>query len=266
MKSIFKFQFLFLSILTALSSCLKFDNEPPIVKIVIPPKTCDDFKNLHIKKVDTFTCGDGIYLTADTFPGATYDWKGPDGFFMENDQDVSITSYANIYHRGWYVVTIKFNNCPPIYDSIYINVKLPQGTPNCSPVNNIATYKNGTVTFPTKNFNFITSDTFSNYFRISASSPSAGNFSLNFNKFWKYKKLESGIYYTTKEDNMFDKYSLNKVYVYDINNSSGWDGEENKPIYVSYVGGKLTFTLCNILFYSPGAVSNTEITTKITVP
>jgi hypothetical protein len=226
-------------------------------------RPCSEFVGLKIKPVKSLICGEKLLISADTFDGARFDWTRPDGREDKDQEEIYVTDKANIYHRGWYKLWIGYNTCKAIIDSIYVDVKLPQGTPSCSPANNSASYSNG-ISIPTKNFNTIVSNG-----NVIEGYNGLGDFKLTFHGYWKSVKLEPGIYYTTHYSGIGEKDGMDKIYIEDRYANERWYGEENKPVYVSYVGGKLTITLCNIPIRattSNGSALNSTVSAKLTLP
>lgn len=258
-----KISLVILFIMAIHSSCLKiesFSSKQNTTK----DSTCIKFKNLHIMPVKSFTCGEDIIINVDSFPKAIYNWKGP-SYEYNNYQNIHLTNDANIFHRGWYYVTIYCDTCIPIKDSVFVNVKLPQGVPSCNPVNNTSTYSNG---IPTLYYTNTIIDSFVGY-QIS-SSTSNSTLSFSFNDYWLKHKLEAGIYYTTgSELDLYDKESMDKVFIENRYAGERWFAENNKPVFISYIGGKLTIIICNIstkAVSSNGSIYTSDISSKITLP
>lgn len=226
---------------------------------------CPQFQNLHIKPMKTtYTCGDKVEFFMDTFSGAHYDWTGP-GYSYKDYPDIYLTN-VNIYNRGWYYVTIYYDSCKPIHDSVYIDIKLPQGTPNCTTTINTVTYSGG-ITIPTMDIRTVNIDTFYRY-KIDGYN-SYSDLSLTFNEFWIRNKLETGIYYTTTEDKINDKEGINKVFLENRYADERWFGEIDKPVYISYVNGKLTATFCSIpikAVTSSGTILTSNASGNMTLP
>jgi hypothetical protein len=208
---------------------------------------CSKFKNLKIQPYKVDTCGKDIIIKVDSFAWAYYNWTGPNNFYinnLQNSYEIRITDNSNLYHRGWYKVVISRDTCPRIYDSIYIDVKLPQGTPSCSPTKNTSNSVSG-ITIPNKTFTNVTTGNYYGY-EIEGTS-SIGDISLIFHNHWATNKLEPGIYYTFQNySSMNDKENINKVCIRNTYGNDYWYSEAKRPVYVSYVNGKISVTFCNI--------------------
>jgi hypothetical protein len=248
------------------SSCLKFDDGPQISK---RKPNCSEFKGIKIRPMNTIPFGEDIIIKTDSFPDLKYDCIGPNGFNQYNLKEIGITNQATPYHQGWYYVTTKYSNCPSIYDSIFVDVTLKQGNPSCNPSNNTSAYINNSAPIPNKVFTTVSIDT-SNGFVIKAAGTN-GQLTLTFSEFWKRNKLEAGIYYTSSDYQLLDKEDIDKVFIKDMNFMSPWYAAEfQKPIYISYVSGKLTITLCDLLIKDPdfngNPIYNSRLSAKITLP
>lgn len=266
MKLNLKYLTFCLSFLFLNSSCLKFDNSPQVSKT--KPSSCEDFSNLKMRMVDTFECGKDIYISIDSIEGVRYYWEGPTLINVPDYLNrIKVTDDANLFHRGWYYVTTSFKNCPSKLDSIYVNVKLNQGKPTCSPPNNTSTYSGSGINIPNKNFTNVSSNKFSSSFEIYAGGSTGGDFKLVFSEYWTKNKLETGIYYTTKDNSLYEITDINKVYIEDRNYNNRWQAEEKQPVFISYVNGMLTVTICDLYIYDPSNSSflNSRLNTRITV-
>jgi hypothetical protein len=203
---------------------------------------CLKFKNLHIKPTKSFTCGDEIILFVDTFEGARYSWTTPEGNNYDY-QNLIVTRDAELYKEGWYHVYISCDTCVSIHDSVYVDINLKQGTPSCTTMLNTSEYRNG-ITVPTKNFNYLYIDS-NSYFEVKAFN-SIGDLSIFFHPKWTKEKLKPGIYYTSTGGLPYDKYDYDKVSIHDRYNGFIWNAENNQPVYVKYVNGKLSITYCDM--------------------
>jgi hypothetical protein len=251
------------------NSCLKYDNSSSTPSGKIKPGSCEEFAKSRFRPIDTIECGQEIYISYDSCPAGTrYEWTGPTLINVPYDlNQLKLTNDANIFHRGWYYMRASYKNCPIKKDSIYINIKLNQGKPACNPSNNTSTYTGTGISINTKNFTSVRSSVSGNTFEIYAGGSSGGDFRLIFNEYWVKNKLESGIYYTTNDYSLSEKEDINKVYVEDRNFSQRWQTEEKKPVYISYVNGKLTVNICDLYIYDPSSSSflNSRLNARLTV-
>ena len=69
---------------------------------------------------DRFCEGDTLNLTVNTYPGASYNWIGPNGF-VSNNQTPQISN-LNPANQGLYIVNGTVEDCSVIPDSIYIQI------------------------------------------------------------------------------------------------------------------------------------------------
>lgn len=258
MKASFYPYLLVISVFFFVLSCSKidlFENKENI---------CLKFKNLHIKPIKSFTCGDEIILFVDTFEGARYSWTTPDGFSYDY-QNLIVTREAELYKEGWYHVYISCDTCVSIHDSVYVDINLKQGNPSCNTLPNTSQYKNG-IAIPTKDFNSLYIDS-NSYFEVRADNR-IGSLNIIFHPKWTKEKLKPGIYYTSTGGLPDDKYDYDKVSIHDFYNGFLWSAEINHPVYVKYVNGKLSITYCDIPLITTdnGVRYMTHSSTNITMP
>src|SRR5262245_11359760 len=102
---------------------------------------CFNIEHVTITATNTVTIGETIKFGVPEVGGyRIYDWRGPDNYMGQEPED-SITD-CNLEHEGWYYLhlsSLDDNSCVKI-DSVYIDVKLKQGTPACSITNNTCDY------------------------------------------------------------------------------------------------------------------------------
>src|ERR1700712_1135432 len=132
--------YLCLCFLTVLfSSCVKDPVEQSLAD------TCNHLLTLHTQPFTAVEKGAEINIAAQYAEDATYYWSGPNNF-QSYDQNAIVTYDADFYHRGWYYVKISNVDCSNYgFDSVYVDVKFPQGIPACSPTNNTATFTSALI-------------------------------------------------------------------------------------------------------------------------
>lgn len=229
-------------------------------------ETCNDLAGLSIQPYIPVTKGEEIHLTADYLDGAYYYWTGPNNFESYNEH-ATVTSDAYYNDRGWYYVTISRDGCEDRVDSVYVDVKFPQGTPPCTLVNNKATFS-GSVILANQTFGFMTwgeAPVGDNY-QVVANGTN-GDMTMYMSPYWLTHDFEDGIYYTTT-DPFPDYNEYDKIFISDVNGSIYWACEANKPVYVSHVGGKVRISFCNISFSGSmgGPTYTTIISAQLTQP
>ena len=225
---------------------------------------CARLNTVRIHPYVAVTKGEQIKLTVDSLTDAQYFWSGP-GNYQSYYQDNIITDYAEYYHRGWYYVRVYRDGCDPHFDSVYVNVKFPQGTPSCTPANNTADFSGG-VLLGDQSFSFVSFGNVLGDYEITGNS-SNGDINYKFSAYWLTHDLEDGIYYTTSTPSI-DYADIDRIYINNVNQSIFWVAEPNKPVYVSHVGGKQCVTFCGIDFSGTWGSSlyHTTVSAKITQP
>lgn len=236
-------------LLILFSSCIKIGSDLTI---------CDDIKNVTaIANPISVNIGGTINLsTSNNGIDAFFEWRSSN-FSSPLFGATQTISSAKISDRGWYYLRIFNSQCSdPKIDSVFVSVKLPQGTPACTISNNNINYSN------------MSNDVFGNIFknidatfsllRLSGSS-SGADIAIYFHPFWKLNnEPEDGIYYTTNLPSFSGDF--NKVYIRAIKNSIAWSSHESQTVYVSHVGGKLQVKFCNLQM---GGSNGTSFTTTV---
>lgn len=227
--------FLAIVIIASLNSCIKTSDDEPV---------CIGIKN--IKAVVTPTSvnsGGSITLsTTNNDLNAYYEWRSANLNAPSFGAKLEISN-AKISDRGWYYLRVYTSSCSEDKkDSVYVTVKLPQGSPTC------------TVTSNTVNYNNMSTDVYSSISKSNNASLSllslSGNSSgssliVNFHPFWTAtNEPEDGIYYTNNIPSFSGDF--NQVYITLSKNSIPWVCNASQPVYVSHVNGKLQVKYCNL--------------------
>ena len=244
-------------LLNCLSSCMKVEED-------IMEKFCNDLKGLHTHPFAAVTEGQQIDISADYLDGANYYWSGP-GNFQSYSRNNTVATYASLSDRGWYHVKIYSSECDDVqFDSVYVDVKFPQGNPTCTPTNNTATFS-GALILGNQSFSFISFGSGPGGYTVTANSPN-GDMTLIMSDYWNSHDFEDGIYYTNSS--IPDYAEINKILITDVNQSIFWTAEPNKPVYISHVGGKRRITFCGILFSGTWGSSSytTTVNAQLTQP
>jgi hypothetical protein len=204
--------------------------------------SCDKLAQLHAHSFTAVTKGDGIQISVDHLADVSYHWTGPNNF-QSDDQNPNISDYSDYSDRGWYYVSMSLDGCSTSIDSVYVNVKFPQGVPGCSLTNNNATFSSLGV----QSFSFVTYGPGpSGDYEIVGNS-SNGDLNINMSPYWSTHPLEDGIYYTTSDPLPQDS-DIDRIFIADVNTNIYWIAESDKPVYISHVGGKARLSFCNISF------------------
>jgi len=219
---------------------------------------CQNIENATITSNSPVTIGETLKFGTQEVGGyRVYDWRGPGNYMNQYPSD-SITD-CNLEHEGWYYLHLSSldDNACQKFDSVYIDVKLKQGTPACSITNNSCDYNNlGTDTYtsvqeridPTYQFKSLT-----------ASGPSSANIIVYFHQYWNDREPEDGIYTTTNVPSFgqIDN-NYNKLFVATTKSSIYWASHEGQNVYVSHINGKLQVRFCDL---SMGGYNGTSYTT-----
>jgi hypothetical protein len=205
---------------------------------------CDQLALLHTRTFAAVTRGDAIQLAVAGAPDVYYQWSGP-GNFQSNSQNPLVTSNAYYWHRGWYYVSMSLQTCSPSFDSVYVEVKFPQGVPACTLTNNTGTF-GGAVVLGDQSYSYVSFGPGIGGYEIEGNS-SNGDLRITMSSYWTTHPLEDGIYYTTN-DPLPDESEIDEVNIADVNQNIYWVAEGGKPVYISHVDGKARISFCNISF------------------
>jgi hypothetical protein len=228
--------------------------------------SCTKLAQLHAHPFTAVEKGGQIDLSADFLQDAYYAWFGP-GNYQSYGQNNTISTSASYGDEGWYFLRISYDGCDDRIDSVYVDVKFPQGTAPCSPTDNSAGF-GGPLLLGDQAFYFIDfgSSTVGADFGITGNS-SNGDISITMSGYWLTHDFEDGIYYTTSNQ-VFEYADRDKVFISDVNQNIYWVAEPDKPVYISHVGGKRRITFCNIQFSGDygGNLYHTNVDAQITEP
>jgi hypothetical protein len=244
-----------ITLFSVITSCIKADvtNEEEEQNNAT---LCNKIKNAKIKPFTAVTKGEDIVILVDTVPDANYSWYGP-GFSNGTTQNIEIYD-AKYENRGWYKVKVYSYDCTESkQDSVYVNVKFPQGTPPCTLTNNTATFNNlGGQTFSYSSFG----NSLGAYEIIA--NGSNGDLRIQMaSAYWTNHELEDGIYYTTTYGTLGYDSDFDKIHISDVNSSIRWTAAPDHKVYVSHVNGKIRISFCDIPF--TGSLGGPSYTTKI---
>lgn len=258
MRTYFTRAFAFsLLICISFTSCLKDDANDIQVD-------CSKLLQVDAHPFTPVTKGGQINVSVDSFPDAFYNWTGP-GSFQSYSQNNTVSFSADYSHRGWYYVTISYFGCTDRHDSVYVDVKFPQGTPPCTIANNAATF-NGALLLGDQSYYFVSFGAVSGGYGATCNS-SSGDLSVTLSPYWLTNDLEDGIYYTSSNP-LPDYADIDKVFISDVNQSIYWVAQPNNPVYISHVAGKRRINFCNIPFSGTwgSTLYQTNVSAQITQP
>jgi hypothetical protein len=188
----------------------------------------------------------------------SYNWTGPNHYEGHNPGD-SIT-FTQLENEGWYYLNLYSLNgdyCSK-YDSVYIDVKLQQGTPPCS------------LTANTSTFNNMASDIYNPVVKkndpglslkvLTTVWPSQKNIGIYFHPHWNWIEPEDGIY-TTYDIPVWGQtdFNYNQLYIETTKQSLSWTSRIGQSVYVSHVNGKLQVRFCNLNMASYNGTNFTTI-------
>lgn len=233
-----------LSALIVFSSCTK--------RIGGNGNPCNAIKEVRLSSNSPITVGEQLKLNASEVEDCYYAWSGP-GFFQSYSSDNTISD-VKLNQEGWYHLTISNPDCEPKHDSIYVDVKLKQGTPTCTIPNNQVLYSN------------LSDDTFTSVrrgiegtlglFMLEGSGPGS-NIEILFHPYWRDHEPENGLYKTTNIPTISSG-DYNQVYISTVKSSIYWSSYDFKDVYISHVGNKLQVKFCDL---SMGGYNGTSYTT-----
>lgn len=219
---------------------------------------CANIENARITANTPLTIGQELKFSVPEVDGyRIYSWTGPNNFTSQY-ADNSI-SYVELENEGWYRLHLYSleGDCEK-FDSVYIDVKLEQGTPTCTVTNNNTNYSN----MGSDSYTLIKKQIETSYSQkaLLATGGFGVNMTVLFHTRWRTAEPEDGIYYTTNTPTFgqFDN-NYNKVFVTTTKNSIFWSSAANQKVYVSHVGGKLQVRFCNL---SMGGSNGTSFTTS----
>lgn len=227
---------------------------------------CDALKSIHqVKTLSTQSVfiGQPIKVNVPEIEGwRLFSWVGPNNFNSQYP-DNNVTEYAELKHEGWYYIHVSNPECTSQLDSVYVDVKLNQGTPSCTVAANTTTYSN--LFDNTYSYRFKGID--ASYGTLSLTgSGSTGDLKILFHPYWKTKEPEDGIYTTTISFGQTDA-NYNKVIVSTVTQSIYWLAAPDKEVYVSHLNGKLQVRFCSLpMSGSNGTSFNTSASCNIIAP
>ncbi len=238
-KYLYHFAFLTCLSLIFLTSCSKdnVDNKKEDKENPTEEDPCVKMGKFKIKPVTPVLLGEKIQIFCDTVQGADYLWSGPG--FSSYDQNPVIYS-ADHFMEGWYFVRITHDSCTTIEDSVYVDVKFPQGIPDCTLTDKEVSFNGAMPKLSPAGIRNIGAGV--GAFEIEAGSMN-GDVYMRFSKYWIDHNLEEGIYYTTNEPFPDD---VNKVNIQVVTQSFSFFAEANRPVYISRVDGKIRVAFCNV--------------------
>ena len=204
--------------------------------------TCENIRKITITSNSPVTIGETIKFSVPEVGGyRIYRWIGPNNFHEQYpDHEIS---YAELKHEGWYYVNVSNSSCETKVDSVYIDVKLEQGTAPCNTAANTGSYNN----LADDTYSYLNKGIESTYSLFSLSGWGNGNIAVYFHPEWRTKEPEDGIYTTTNVP-LFDQvdYNYNKVFITTTKSSIYWSSHEGQQVYVSHIAGKLKVTFCSL--------------------
>lgn len=217
-----------------LSSCSREDKADEI--------TCSNMQLVTLSSNSPVTIGETISFSAPEVGGyRIYSWTGPNNFTSQEPENT--ISDAKLQNEGWYHLHLSNPTCTAKTDSVYIDIKLQQGTPSCTIGNNTCQFNNqGTDTYssvhelfdPTYNFRTLEASGFA-------------TMEVMFHQYWNTHEPEDGIYTTVNMPSFgqLDN-NYNKVFVSTIKGSILFVSAQFQNVYVSHVNGKLRVRFCSL--------------------
>ena len=204
---------------------------------------CPNIMNATLYSNSPVTIGGSISFGTQEVGGyRIYSWTGPNNFTSQYP-DNSITA-GELKNEGWYYLDLySLTGSCQRFDSLYIDVKLPQGTPSCSITTNSTTFNN----LSTDTYTSVIKHIESNYSQKALEATGAGNMTIYFHTHWRTAEPEDGLY-TTIDTPLFDPVdaNYNKVFITTTKSSLYWSSAANQTVYISHVGSKLQVRFCSL--------------------
>lgn len=206
------------------------------------------FENFHLTIQDTVIhAGDDVTIYASD-PYAIYRWAGPNNFFLQSpgNDNTLILRNIKVTQSGWYHATASGPQCNPASDSIYVNVRYPQGTAPCVLADN--SVKN-TAGLPG----------LSNY--IVTKQYDATTQGIAVEAFYNLAAPVYYFYFNSRNGNTEPKdgiYNTKNIYVFDDDDDANtvnvaclagifyFNSNMYQKVYVSHVNGKLRINFCSL--------------------
>jgi hypothetical protein len=219
--------------------------------------SCYNYEHIIITSNSPVTIGQTIQFGTQEVGGyRIYSWRGPD--YYTNQYPTNSIPYAEPENEGWYYLDLYSANgsCQKI-DSVYIQVKLQQGTPSCTIANDNMAYDNmGTDIYSSLKKQI--DPTYGEKALEGSASTSYSDLAVYFHPHWINAEPEDGIYNTINTP-LFDQTdnNYNEVFVTTTTNSIYWSCYPNQTVYISHVGSKLQVRFCDLTMSGSNGTSFT---------
>jgi hypothetical protein len=218
--------------------------------------TCENINKTTVSSNSPVTNGETIHFGTQEVGGyRIYSWTGPDNYANQYPVD-SITN-AQLENEGWYYLHLfSVNGQCEKFDSVYVDVKLPQGTPPCTINNNSVSFNN----LGTDNYSGVTKYIDPNFSQkvLAANAGIYSSLTIYFHTHWRTAEPEDGVY-ITNDTPVFDQTdnNYNKVFVTATKNSVYWGSNAGQTVYISHAGSKLQARFCDLMMGGNNGVSLT---------
>lgn len=210
---------------------------------------CSEKLNLKVDNPKP-TVGETFIITSDRDTDEdVFDWTRAGATHTTNSNTYRVDN-ASISNRGWYYVRKWNSDCGAIYDSVYVDVQLPQETPPCSPGNNIVTFSS----IPGLTATRVTRETGGVWGGLTIRASGAfgyPTFTIVFNSYFPTLEPEDGVYITKNVAIFSPTDEQDRISVSFIYSSNYFHCYEGKKVYVKHVNGKLQISFCDMPFASP---------------
>lgn len=207
--------------------------------------TCQNIKNATLFSNSPVVIGHFFkFGTQEVGGNRIYSWNGPNSYQSQIPKD---SIEVQLKNEGWYYLNLysASGQCQKI-DSIYLDVKLQQGTPACNININTTTYNNQGADQYTLVKKYIEPN-FSQK-SLYATGGMYSNMTIYFHTHWRTAEPEDGIYFTTNTP-VFDQAdnNYNKVFITTTKSNIYFGSNEGQMVYISHINSKLQFRFCNII-------------------
>jgi hypothetical protein len=212
---------------------------------------CQNIQNARASSNGPVTIGDSLRIYTQEVGGyRVYSWTGPN--YFTSQEPFNVIPYAELKNEGWYYVSISNSDCNTKVDSVFVDVKLKQGTPSCNIAANTSSFNN----LPNNSYSSIQKLYDPTYSFLSLRASGTVSMYVFFHDYWKTHEPEDGIYETTNIPSFSGEPNYNKVFINTTISSIYFSSHEYQTVYVSHVSGKLQVRFCNLTMSGTNGASS----------
>lgn len=186
-----------------------------------------------------------------------FNWIGP-GYSSSSNSNTLTLDDIKYWNRGWYYCLKSNSECnTTIRDSVFVDVKLKQGTPSCALTNNFFTSSNLVLD---ETFTSVTQGmdpTFNAMGVYGKGSYGEPTLRVLFNSYNGNTEPVDGIYTTTNMPTFDVTQQYNDVSVSFIYQGIYFHCRPDQDLYVVHVDGKIQVSFCNMVFSDGVSITTT---------